>query len=130
MTRPKGSSGKQKHHLHVVAQDDTKELGPEHDRIDTWSGGVWGLVLAVALPENVDRHPRVLEGLRTQLERPCVLDDEDEGVRVSLGLVGTTIEEAKDDAREMTTTILGILGFGPEAVLQQVIVERGKIATE
>ena len=84
----------------------------------------WGTVLTVRFPDGVERHPRVLDIVEQELGRPCAIDTDDSGVRLSCGIGGTSREEAENDAGTVASHVLSLLGLGPAAVAECHIAPR------
>jgi hypothetical protein len=79
----------------------------------------WSTVLGIELPPGVPRHPRLLGPLREQLGRRFLLDNRQDGVRVSFTAHGTSYEEAVVDAAGVADALLQMLGLPRHALVEQ-----------
>lgn len=90
------------------------------------SAGVspWGTILTVRFPAGTVRHPRVLDRVEREIGRACAVDTEDEGVRVSYGTRGESLEAAHHDSCGVAGHLLSVLGLQPAAVVEHQILVR------
>lgn len=81
----------------------------------------WGARLAVALPEGVSRHPRLLSRVEQVIGRFCLVDLAGDDVRVAYGLDGPTQLDAEREARFIAEAVLAELGLRPDSVYQSFV---------
>lgn len=76
----------------------------------------WGAIVTIDFPSEVQRHPRLIEVVRETVGRSCATQEADHSITVGFGAYGHELEEARADSQEVIGHLLGMLGFGLEAV--------------
>lgn len=84
----------------------------------------FGATVAISLPGDALRHPRLPDQVRQEIGRICAVDLQHDGVRVGFGARGATITEASEDADSVIDRLLGWLGLSRAAVVEQDVFER------
>jgi hypothetical protein len=84
----------------------------------------WGAIVGIAFPEGIQRHPRLLDVVESEMDRVCAIDVDSAGIRLAFGLRGGSEVEATQDVEVMTARLLGRLGLGPDAIVERQVVER------
>lgn len=101
----------------MTATSNLVDLGSP-TRADPEGPSVWGAVVTLRYPEGTVRHPRVLDSVAADIGRFCLIDNRDEGVRVSFETSGETFDEARDDSAVIATRLLTMLGLPAAAVVE------------
>lgn len=84
----------------------------------------FGATIALSLPGEAIRHPRLPDQIRRELGRICAVDLQHEGIRVGFGARGSSYDEAAEDCDAVVERLVGWLGLGHEAVVEHSVFER------
>ena len=90
----------------------------------------WGAVLTLCFPEGTARHPRVLDRVEQEIGRICAVDERVEGVRVSFGARGNSVEDALKDSGAVARTLLSLLDLPDGAIVEHQLLPRPNALAE
>lgn len=117
LNSPEASSPMSPPNVTLLFQDEAASSAPS-------SVCKFGAAVAIRLPGDALRHPRLTDQLRHEIGRICAVDLQHDGVRVGFGVRGATFEDATGDAGAVVEHLLGWLGLSPAAVVEQGVFER------
>lgn len=116
---------KPRNHLRAVPdveQPPALDDGDEELVVQADTRSQWGAVVAFELPGATTKHPRLLEVLAGDMDRPCAVDIVYSGVRLAYSLQGTKYDQAWVESCDIVSSLLGRLGLTESMLTEHTLV--------